>query len=102
MKPLGIFFNLKLEKDGDTILVNSNGEEVIIELSNQKILKSLKKISFGGSSFYKFSILTHKSAKLSSIKIIIKTPDRTILSLGDTSYYSLKNILLQIANFFDK
>jgi hypothetical protein len=36
MKSLKIFSNLKFEKDGETILINSTGAEVIIELSDQK------------------------------------------------------------------
>ncbi len=102
MKSLEIFSDLKFEKDGDTILINSNGDEVTIELSDQKILNSLKKISFGGSSLYRFSLIAHNKAKLLGIEIIIKTPKKIIFSLGDTSLFWLKKFLLQVVILFDR
>jgi hypothetical protein len=102
MKSLKIFSNLKFEKDGETILINSTGAEVIIELSDQKIFNSLKKISFGESSLYSFSLFAHKNARKLGIKVIIKTPKKTIISLGNTSFYLFKKILLQITILFDR
>jgi hypothetical protein len=98
MRSVEIYSNLQLEQNGQTILLIANGTDFIIELPNQKIFKDIKQLSFGGGSIYSYAFDVHKSANLAGIKIIIKISGKTILTLGNTSFYLFKKILIQIAN----
>ncbi len=101
MKQVEVFADLKFEKGNEHLSVSANGQVITFEFSDKKMIADIKQSSFKNLSLYNAALQLHKIAKKQGLEVVFQTRKKKIISLGNTSYYALKLILLKIARAFN-
>ncbi len=100
MKELEVFADLRLDKGNDFLSITGSGQVIMVEFSNLKVMQDFQPSPLSKRFMYGLAIKLHKFLKTAGLEVIIKTPHKKIISLGNTSFYRIKLVLLKIVKLF--